>query len=381
MDFINSHWMVRELRCKSDRVMRAYINLFLRHLCEPESDNTDCYSDQVPREGVSRQHVLTRIGIMAVVRKKVQEFEKINGQYSMPEYAPQDEQQGQLQTPLLQQDETTSALAAPKTERDTGTATGTATGTELQDVKKVEPKVEIVISSGGEGGADEDVVMGGDSGVPVAELKPIVTVPVAMATAATGTATVTATTTTSTQQPPQQNKFMFNIADGGFTELHTIWQNEQRALVEGHEQDIWHRKHDYWLLAGVVAHGYGRWQDIHNDVRFAIVNEPFRNEQQKPNYLEIKNRFLARRFKLLEQALTIEEQLRRAAQLNLAYSPNDQVQNLNRRFTELECLATSQQNVYTEAVQGNKTLVPVLHRGEASSLLLSIIIALFRLFD
>lgn len=27
-------------------------------------------------------------------------------------------------------------------------------------------------------------------------------------------------------------KFMFNIADGGFTELHTLWQNEQRALIK-----------------------------------------------------------------------------------------------------------------------------------------------------
>ena len=37
----------------------------------------------------------------------------------------------------------------------------------------------------------------------------------------------------------------------------------------------------------------------------------------KGNFLEIKNKFLARRFKLLEQALVIEEQLRRAAFLNL----------------------------------------------------------------
>ena len=92
MDFINSQWTVRELKCKSERVMRAYINLFLRHLCEPEAENTDTYNDGVPREGVSRQHVLTRIGIMAIVRKKVQEFEKINGLYSMPEYAPTKEE-------------------------------------------------------------------------------------------------------------------------------------------------------------------------------------------------------------------------------------------------------------------------------------------------
>ena len=45
-------------------------------------------------------------------------------------------------------------------------------------------------------------------------------------------------------------KFMFNIADGGFTELHTLWQNEEKAAVPGREFEIWHRRHDYWLLAG-----------------------------------------------------------------------------------------------------------------------------------
>ena len=36
------------------------------------------------------------------------------------------------------------------------------------------------------------------------------------------------------------------------------------------------RRHDYWLLAGIVCHGYGRWQDIQNDIRFNIINEPFK---------------------------------------------------------------------------------------------------------
>merc|ERR1711936_1050800 len=48
-------------------------------------------------------------------------------------------------------------------------------------------------------------------------------------------------------------KFMFNIADGGFTELHTLWQNEEKAAVPGREYEIWHRRHDYWLLAGIVC--------------------------------------------------------------------------------------------------------------------------------
>lgn len=49
-------------------------------------------------------------------------------------------------------------------------------------------------------------------------------------------------------------KFMFNIADGGFTELHTLWTNEQRALHQGKEHEVWHRRHDYWLLAGIVTY-------------------------------------------------------------------------------------------------------------------------------
>lgn len=30
-----------------------------------------------------------------------------------------------------------------------------------------------------------------------------------------------------------KQRFMFNIADGGFTELHTLWQNEQSQLAPG----------------------------------------------------------------------------------------------------------------------------------------------------
>lgn len=86
---------------------------------------------------------------------------------------------------------------------------------------------------------------------------------------------------------------------------------------------------------GIVTHGYGRWQDIQNDHRFAIINEPFKMDVGKGNFLEIKNKFLARRFKLLEQALVIEEQLRRAAYLNLTQDANHPAMALNTRFTEV----------------------------------------------
>ena len=45
-------------------------------------------------------------------------------------------------------------------------------------------------------------------------------------------------------------------------------------------------------------HGYARWQDIQTDPRYMILNEPFKSEIHKGNYLEMKNKFLARRFKV-----------------------------------------------------------------------------------
>lgn len=103
--------------------------------------------------------------------------------------------------------------------------------------------------------------------------------------------------------PAERPRFMFNIADGGFTgeswcsdkttsemlrsapaelfdalqtllepcfsrlsapicsvclglaELHTLWQNEERAAISsGKMNEIWHRRHDFWLLAGIVMY-------------------------------------------------------------------------------------------------------------------------------
>lgn len=52
----------------------------------------------------------------------------------------------------------------------------------------------------------------------------------------------------------------------GFTpaELHTLWQNEERAAISsGKMNDIWHRRHDFWLLAGIVMYPWrqlpGQW--------------------------------------------------------------------------------------------------------------------------
>lgn len=63
----------------------------------------------------------------------------------------------------------------------------------------------------------------------------------------------TSTDASMTKVRAPRPKFMFNIADGGFTELHTLWLNEERAAVPGNEYEIWHRRHDYWLIAGITV--------------------------------------------------------------------------------------------------------------------------------
>lgn len=66
---------------------------------------------------------------------------------------------------------------------------------------------------------------------------------------------------------------------------------------------------------------------------------------------------------LLEQALVIEEQLRRAAYLNMSQDPGHPAMALNTRFTEVECLAESHQHLSKESLGGNKPANAVLHKG------------------
>lgn len=66
---------------------------------------------------------------------------------------------------------------------------------------------------------------------------------------------------------------------------------------------------------------------------------------------------------LLEQALVIEEQLRRAAYLNMTQDPSHPAMALNARFTEVECLAESHQHLSKESLAGNKPANAVLHKG------------------
>ncbi|XP_061091980.1 chromodomain-helicase-DNA-binding protein 4 isoform X3 [Conger conger] len=482
-DAFTTQWLVRDLRGKSEKEFKAYVSLFMRHLCEPGADGAESFADGVPREGLSRQHVLTRIGVMSLIRKKVQEFEHVNGQWSMPwmmeleeskkaaAAAARPDSPGNSKTPSTGTPADTqpnTPAPAPKTP-STGTPADTQPNTPAQEdptktdepAKEKEEKNEgeadkegkepsksdeseiIEIpddvekpaspekqpsepapvapgpeKEGGSGEAEKEDKEGGSEGKPAetpaaegrsspaepksegSEVKakpedseakaeekdekvekmdtsPAVEEKKDLKEEKDGGKTEEAAKLQNGENAKEgpaagageekkkavKQRFMFNIADGGFTELHSLWQNEERAAtVTKKTFEIWHRRHDYWLLAGIIQHGYARWQDIQNDVKYTILNEPFKGEMSRGNFLEIKNKFLARRFKLLEQALVIEEQLRRAAYLNMSEDPSHPSMALNTRFSEVECLAESHQHLSKESMSGNKPANAVLHK-------------------
>lgn len=416
-DAFTTQWLVRDLRGKSEKEFKAYVSLFMRHLCEPGADGAETFADGVPREGLSRQHVLTRIGVMSLIRKKVQEFEHVNGRWSMPELAEVEENKKMSQpgspspktpTPSTPGDTqpNTPAPAPPaedgiKIEENSLKEEESAEGE--KEVKSAAPEATVECTQPPAPASEDEKVLveppEGEEKVEKAEVKERTEEP--METEPKGVADVEKVEEKSAvdltpivvedkeekkeeeekkevmlqngetpkdlndekQKKNIKQRFMFNIADGGFTELHSLWQNEERAAtVTKKTYEIWHRRHDYWLLAGIINHGYARWQDIQNDPRYAILNEPFKGEMNRGNFLEIKNKFLARRFKLLEQALVIEEQLRRAAYLNMSEDPSHPSMALNTRFAEVECLAESHQHLSKESMAGNKPANAVLHK-------------------
>merc|ERR1712142_715580 len=135
----NSQWLVRDLRNKTEKCFRAYTSLFMRHLCEPGNDAAETFADGVPREGLSRQHVLTRIGVMSLIRKKTSEFENVNGTYSMPEALVKPVNEITLDGP---KSTTPSAEGTPATSVAASPAPSVKDGDEKDDEKKDEKKDE-----------------------------------------------------------------------------------------------------------------------------------------------------------------------------------------------------------------------------------------------
>ncbi|KAH0626116.1 hypothetical protein JD844_000891 [Phrynosoma platyrhinos] len=405
-DAFTSQWLVRDLRGKTEKEFKAYVSLFMRHLCEPGADGSETFADGVPREGLSRQQVLTRIGVMSLVKKKVQEFEHINGRWSMPELMPDpsadSKKSSRASSPTIKTSTTTPdpsctntpctskpATPAPSDKGDGGILTEKedseakdekpekeAKGGEKLEMEPSAPEQPICATFSGEKvelepskkPEEEGLMAAGEkepeAEFPVKEEKEKIDADPDKLVAdekppesdeskekAEGEIQEVKKEESKSEREPgkdlrasnikdenrnngkkeekaEKPRFMFNIADGGFTELHTLWQNEERAAISSSKlNEIWHRRHDYWLLAGIVLYPF---------TSVCIC--------------------------LLEQALVIEEQLRRAAYLNMTQDPSHPAMALNTRFAEVECLAESHQHLSKESLAGNKPANAVLHK-------------------
>lgn len=299
-DAFNSQWLVRDLRGKSEKCFRAYVSLFMRHLCEPGNENTETFADGVPREGLSRQHVLSRIGVMSLIRKKVHEFEGINGKHSMPHIAEKlaaankKEKEAKAaaaaaaaasapdgSTPTTVNLESGATTEASNTPASGGTPASSARASptpkdeaasapsedKKEEAEKKEEKMEVDAKK--EGGEEEDkkdskeddkksddTKEGETNGADAKEEKNGVDKNGEVKKEDDDDKEKEKDKKSEEKEKDKKvepHKFMFNIADGGFTELHTLWQNEERAAVPGREFEIWHRRHDYWLLAGQLT--------------------------------------------------------------------------------------------------------------------------------
>ena len=166
----------------------------MRHLLEPGSDQEPTFRDGVPRDGLPRQPALARIGVFRLIRRKVQEYERVNGRESLPSH--------------------------------------------LQHFPSLFLTSSIAPTPSQQGGSDE----GKASGDAVSAPPPA---PVAVQPRSGEKEKLGKTLWANLQRHP----FMFNIADGGFTELHSLWEQEENVG----DATIWSRRHDYWLLVGLSA--------------------------------------------------------------------------------------------------------------------------------
>lgn len=207
-------WKVESLASKADIEVKKYLDLFMKNLEEIPGEGEDTYKNGVPRDGINRINVLTRIGKMKLIRNKVQEYMIYMGPVSMP------------------------------------------------------CGLELVIN-------DDNPVSSG----------PLIALP--------------------NRRDPRPDIY-FMIADGIHVGLHNIWREED-ASSRGLEYEVWNRRHDYWLLAGVEEHGYGHFREICSDLRLNLLNIPFiRDGINEENKLCWMNS----RFQVLEHALFVEAQFR-----------------------------------------------------------------------
>lgn len=145
---------------------------------------------------------------------------------------------------------TTSTTISSTTTTSTTTSTTTTTTTATANGEEVKVKSELPANDNSEPPTDEN----GDVAADDASSD--------MGMAADATPAVSSEPATDPKVPMtaewlssqyKECNFMFNIADGGFTDLHSYWSEEKNTKFN---PSVWQRRHDYWLLKGIMVYPY-----------------------------------------------------------------------------------------------------------------------------
>lgn len=199
----------------------------MAHLCEPSSDGSDKFMDGIPKENMPRQGLLNRIGVMELINQKVREFRS-----------------GLFAFQPLRIFVTFTKLM------DSGVFLKTT-----QETKKRKPKMSLTKNQRkAQNRKPKRRVKTLPKTVKRWKLKPV----------KLQKSPKNSRKRTATHQRLRRNlhqkrflsfsishlvnwlifqNFMFNIADGGFTELHTLWMTEEDAALNKARKinEIWHR--------------------------------------------------------------------------------------------------------------------------------------------
>ncbi|KAI6653320.1 Chromodomain helicase DNA binding protein 4 L homeolog [Oopsacas minuta] len=374
IDAYSSQWMPRDLRSKPKSHFDAYVNMFMRHLCEPVTASPT-FLDGVAKEGLVRNAVLTRMGLMRLVRNKVEQYKDVNCTYWI------ESQEARMFLGITM---TTAEPIGIVPENSSTNVEMEDTNKEINSVCDLEPNKSGIATH------SDTIVMDTEEQVEDKDTEPVnrdtIEPPQPLSNSSIqsehnsgnemdqeptkeeptddnipepSTSHLPEPLSNSSSEQTEQTKmgFMFNIADGGFTELHSSWSAEKTEKPSPYK---WGRRHDYWLLRGVLTHGYARWHEICNDKKLDILNMPFPNN---PVGADQKFKYIPRRFKLLEQALAVEEQLNRASTKGLIQDPGQPIMFLHSRYTELECLADGHQALLPSVANGNKHAYTLLKKA------------------
>ncbi|XP_054157969.1 chromodomain-helicase-DNA-binding protein 4-like [Oppia nitens] len=382
-----SQWYIRDLKGKSEKHLRAYTSLFVQHLCDPGELQSKTFEDGVPKEGINVNQVLARIGMVSLIRKKVHEYEDKFGLQSIKPKKKKLKIVNEKSTEFAEFEDSDSQNVSKK-ETDgktesvaetTANNNGSKPDESVEGVKPIdEEKMEVTndVTNGTKSETetvkpDEENKINGEEVKDVDmkdveetkevvesnenhEPKPTVEKKDETKEAVDTNAKPVEMVESDEEEPTTVEAFDFHIRDGGLTELNTLWHFEEQELKPGKEALVWNKRHDYWLLASLVKHGYERWKDIDNDEDFKLLTEPFKNT------LNIKNKFMERRLRLLEQALVFEEQFRRTGHLARLVANEDTDNNKDEQMEDDESQDSSA--AADDVNDENKPLNASLHR-------------------